>query len=201
MFIALIILLPVAYWIQLRRMEIKTKRPNWNESAEREWGRKIKQQQQWKLSDAFPYFEYIYFASNMSLLLNLRDLTLLIFTFSVFAVSRCCPCVCVFLLCDRLLWAFNACIKMEYTFSLSLGHHFKRPSTNNLINFNRAHDNNNESEKLISRKLKLCKRSHLINGNSLRIFHFSLFIELLGEFLGEFGVCVWPHCRCMWVCD
>lgn len=93
--------------------------------------------------------------------------------------------------------AFNACIKMEYTFSLSLGHHFKRPSTNNLINFNRAHDNNNESEKLISRKLKLCKRSHLINGNSLRIFHFSLFIELLGEFLGEFGVCVWPHCRCM----
>lgn len=90
---------------------------------------------------------------------------------------------------------------MEYTFSLSLGHHFERPSTNNLINFNRAHDNNNESEKLISRKLKLCKRSHLINGNSLRIFHFSLFIELLGEFLGEFGVCVCGHivgvCECV----
>lgn len=107
MFIALIILLPVAYWIQLRRMEIKTKRTNWNESAEREWG-KVKQQQQWKLSNAFSYFEYIYFASNMSLLLNLRDFTLLIFTFSVFAVSRCslALCVCVFLLCDRLLSSF-----------------------------------------------------------------------------------------------
>lgn len=127
MFIALIILLPVAYWIQLRRMKIKTKRPNWNASGrERERrgageNEEEKIQQQQEPFKAFPYFEYIHFASNMSLLLNLRDFTLLIyfFCFRCLPLSPLVHAVCVFLPCDRLLRAFNAYMKMEYTFFLS----------------------------------------------------------------------------------
>lgn len=130
----------------------------------------------------------------MSLLLNLRDFTLLEFPFCIFAVAPAVlprsSTVCAVLLCDRLLWAFNVCIKMEFTVFFLFRPPFYvtiKLSSNDLINSNRAHDNSNdESENFISQKLKLCECPHLCNGILYEFFTFHCSWNGLGN-------SVWLH--------